>query len=66
MAETVMLGRVVDGDTGLTVGYVMPVGGGQFEAVLLVGVHEHQGDAYRRVCQFATLMKAAREEAEND
>ena len=65
-----MLGRVVAGESGITVGYVMPVGGGQFEALLMVGAYERESAAYRRVMQVATVMQvaaeeAAREESEN-
>ena len=66
MAENpTMVGRVVDGDTHLTVGYVMPVGGGQWESLLLVGVHESEVDAYRRVMQVAAVMREAQEEMKN-
>ena len=60
-----VVGRVINGDTGMTVGYVMPVGGGQFEAVLLVGVHESEVAAYKRVSLVAEVMRQAQEEMKN-
>ena len=66
VAETVMVGRVVDGDSWLTTGYVMPVGGGQWESLLLVGVHESETSAYRRVMRVAAVMRAAQEESERE
>ena len=57
-----MVGRVIDGDSGLTTGYCLPVGGGQWESLLLVGVHESETDAYKRVCQVSSVMREAQEE----
>ena len=57
--EAVDLARVVDGESATTVGYAMEVGGGQYEALVLVGIHEGRIPAIRRVLEAVSIKRRA-------